>query len=180
MSPCTHRFCWTKAAITLQEHYCQENFPKGTLQALHSQLVHPLALAYPYLKLGTMNLWKHICFSCCLALFFPLAIPEEENSIHHHHCCSGEGWTMAIAQRSITEAQNTPPKPCKQRQPIQPDSVSTAVLTTPWSLRAPSCPTADDEPLAHFSLQPPINLKPLSKAIIWVKIWIWVIMVNSK
>lgn len=67
-----------------------------------------------------------------------------------------------------------------KRQPIQPDSVSTAILTTSWSLQAPSCPTADDAPLAHFSLQPPINLKPLSKAIIWGKIWIWVIMVNSK
>lgn len=114
MSHCTHRLCWIKAAVTLKEHYCQENFPKGTLQALHSQLVHLLVLAYPYLKLRTMNLWKHIWFSCCLAPFFPVAVPEEENPIYHHHCWSGEGWKMAIAQQSITEAQNTPPKPCKQ------------------------------------------------------------------
>lgn len=67
---------------------------------------------------------------------------------------------MAMALQSSTQTCTA-----GRMQPTQPEHASTAVLTTKCLLW--SQPT-HSVPLAHFSPQPPINLQPLSKAIICV------------
>lgn len=110
-----------------------------------------------------------LLFGLCSFLF----APEEHSPISYQHDCSGDGCPhgsgSAIHHPNLQSREDA-------AHPAWPRQHSTTYHTV---LVLYSQPT-HHAPLAHFSPQPPINPQPLSKAIIWVKIWIWAIVVNSK
>lgn len=97
-----------------------------------------------YLKLKTMYFWKPSGPAAVWAPFFPLVAPEEEHPTYYQHCCSGDGWPHGNGSAKHHGGLKSTTQKLKEgrRQPIQPDHVSTAVLTKLWSLQVLSCLTA--------------------------------------